>query len=197
MKTSFSAKEVALYLYNPKEYKYILAGGHVEGIEPVLAMTDPMVYVSSQPGNVVEKNVAEEKVLIGTLGSFETENGFVIVKDPAIPNPNQLLSALCNTLYLVIALHRSNSRVSNMEQALSQLEKLEGARAREDFIATLNHAGFTIIEDLSDTNVGNFKGRLIHLDSAKIALVAPENWPNELDFILLHLVEEALSNTAE
>jgi len=38
-----------------------------------------------------------------------------------------------------------------MEQALSQLEKLEGARAREDFIATLNHAGFTIIEDLSDT----------------------------------------------
>jgi len=55
--TSFSAKEVALYLYNPKEYKYILAGGHVEGIEPVLAMTDPMVYVSSQPGNVVEKNI--------------------------------------------------------------------------------------------------------------------------------------------
>jgi len=37
-------------------------------------MTDPMVYVSSQPGNVVEKNVAKEKVLIGTLGSFETEN---------------------------------------------------------------------------------------------------------------------------
>jgi len=197
MKTSFSAKEVALYLYNPKEYKYILVGGHVEGIEPVLAMTDPMVYVSSQPGNVVEKNVAGEKVFIGTLGSFETENGFVIVKDPAIPNPNQLLSALCNTLYLVIALHRSNSRVSNMEQALSQLEKLEGARTREDFIATLNRAGFSIIEDFSDTNVGNFKGRLMRLDSAKIALVLPENWPNELDFILLHLVEEALSNTAE
>jgi len=36
---------------------------------------------------VVEKNVAGEKVFIGTLGSFETENGFVIVKDPAIPNP--------------------------------------------------------------------------------------------------------------
>jgi len=106
-------------------------------------MTDPMVYVSSQPGNVVEKNVAEGKLFIGTLGSFETENDFVIVKDPAIPNPNQLLSALCNTLYLVIALHRSNSRVSNMEQALSQLEKLDRARTREDFIATLNHAGFT------------------------------------------------------
>jgi len=75
-------------------------------------------------------------------------------------------------LYLVIALHRSNSRVSNMEQALSQLEKLEGARTREDFIATLNRAGFSIIEDFSDTNVGNFKGRLMRLDSAKIALVA-------------------------
>jgi len=84
-----------------------------------------------------------------------------------------------------------------MEQALSQLEKLEGARTREDFIATLNRAGFSIIEDFSDTNVGNFKGRLMRLDSAKIALVAPENWPSELDFILMHLVEEALSNTAE
>jgi hypothetical protein len=197
MKTSFSAKEVALYLYNPKEYKYNLAGGHIEGIEPVLAMNDPMVYVSSQPGNVVEKNVAGGKIFVGTLGSFETENGFVIVKDPAIPNPNQLLSALCNTLYLVIALHRSNSRASNMEQALSQLEKLQGARTREDFLAALNHAGFTIIEDSPAANVSNFKGRLMRLDSAKIALVAPENWPSELDFIILHLLEEAISNTAE
>jgi len=33
-----------------------------------------------------------------------------------------------------------------MEQALSQLEKLEGARTREDFIATLNRAGFSIMK---------------------------------------------------
>jgi len=198
MKTLFSAKEVALYLYSPRNYKYTLAGGHIEGIEPTLAMTDPLVYSSSQSIDVVEKDLPDGKTLIGTLGTHETANGIVIVKDPAVPNPNQLLSAVCNTLYLVISLQKTSSRVANMEQLLSQLEKLERTETREDFIKALNDAGVSVIDDLSpDQNFNNFAGRLIRLDNINVTLVVPENWPSEVDFILEHLASEILSNRAK
>lgn len=198
MKTLFSAKEVAVYLYSPRDYKYILAGGHIEGIEPALAMNDPLVYGSSQSIDVVEKNLIDGKILIGNLGTYETANGIVVVKDPAVPNPNQLLSAVCNTLYLVISLQKTSSRVANMEQLLSQLEKLERTKTREDFIKALNDAGVSIIDDLSpDRNLNNFAGRVVHLDNINVTLAVPDNWPSEMDFILVRLASEVLSNTSK
>lgn len=193
----FSAKEVALYLYSPRNYKYTLAGGHIEGIEPTLAMTDPLVYTSSPSIDVLEKDLPDGKILIGTLGTHETANGIVIVKDPAVPNPNQLLSAVCNTLYLVISLQKTSSRAANMEQLLSQLQKLERTETREDFIKALNDAGVSVIDDLSpDQDFNNFAGRLIRLDNINVTLAVPENWPSEMDFILEHLASEVLSNRA-
>lgn len=198
MKTLFSAKEVALYLYSPRDYKYTLAGGHIEGFEPVLAINDPLVYGSSQSIDVVEKDMPDGRILIGTLGTYETANGILIVKDPAVPNPNQLISAVCNTLYLVISLQKTSSRVVNMEQLLSQLEKLERTKTREEFITALNDAGVRVIDDLSpDQNLNNFTGRLIHLDNINVALAIPENWPSEMDFILEHIASEVLSTRAE
>lgn len=198
MKTLFSAKEVALYLYSPRDYKYTLAGGHIEGFEPVLAINDPLVYGSSQSIDVVEKDMPDGRILIGTLGTYETANGILIVKDPAVPNPNQLISAVCNTLYLVISLQKTSSRVANMEQLLSQLEKLERTKTREEFITALNDAGVRVIDDLSpDQNLNNFTGRLIHLDNINVALAIPENWPSEMDFILEHIASEVLSTRAE
>ena len=82
-----------------------------------------------------------------------------------------------------------------MEQLLSQLEKLEKTKTREDFIAALNDVGVSIIDDLSlERNLNNFAGRIVHLDNLDATLAVPENWPSEMDFILKHLASEVLSN---
>jgi FtsZ-binding cell division protein ZapB len=184
VKNILSAEELAMFLFQTRDRKYHLVAGYVDGTEEVVSSADPLFYDVTHSKTIDEKTTDKGRILISSIGSHENALGLLVAKNVDVPSGTRILSALSSFLELLVFSRQARLLNQSIVKYVGLLNSLSANRNAEEFLSNLTSYGFVLVQrDMLPS-----EGKHV-IKTQRMDLLAPDDWPIELDTILVALID--------